>query len=358
MTEDQNYLFPDSSPEQPQDDTLLSSKLRSDNSRIGFSVLLLTAVFFGATLLLALVFSFIDAWSGTSLVLFLNRYMFAFNEVLAALAVFFAYLLIRSMPKYEPKKQSISVGSFLVLLCICFGITYMGSILSSILTGIWNALTGRTVSDDIGELLTGTDFLQTFLFVAIVGPIIEELFFRKILIDRLRGYGDKVAILVSSVLFGLFHMNISQIFYTFGLGLLFGYLYCRTGKVWLPILLHGLYNLFSGVINAAIQTELLSFANNLYGASVEELQELFANLTADDTLYLTVIFFCCIYILAMFVFSVVGIVLFFVRMKKAKLEKGEVPLPAKGTLGAIVLNPGFILAALFTLSVMVLSMCL
>ncbi|MDL2236926.1 CPBP family intramembrane metalloprotease, partial [Christensenellaceae bacterium OttesenSCG-928-K19] len=78
--------------------------------------------------------------------------------------------------------------------------------------------------------------------VCILAPIAEEFIFRKLLIDRLARYGQWVAVFTSALLFGLFHGNFSQFFYAFGAGLVFGYVYIKTGKVWYTMLLHGIIN--------------------------------------------------------------------------------------------------------------------
>jgi len=53
----------------------------------------------------------------------------------------------------------------------------------------------------------------------------EEFVFRRCVINHLKPYGEKAALITSAFLFALFHGSINQIFYAFGLGLVFGYLY-------------------------------------------------------------------------------------------------------------------------------------
>ena len=43
-------------------------------------------------------------------------------------------------------------------------------------------------------------------------------------------------------MFALFHQNFSQFFYAFAVGLILAYIYCRSGKIWIPMLLHGFYD--------------------------------------------------------------------------------------------------------------------
>ena len=54
----------------------------------------------------------------------------------------------------------------------------------------------------------------------------------------MRRYGEKTAIVFSALAFALFHMNLFQFFYAFGLGLIFGYVYTRTSRLRYSVLMH------------------------------------------------------------------------------------------------------------------------
>jgi membrane protease YdiL (CAAX protease family) len=84
---------------------------------------------------------------------------------------------------------------------------------------------------------------------ALVAPIVEELFFRGFLYPALRRrLGVAGGIVVSAVVFGLFHGNAWLIFPTFAIGMILAYLYEREGSLGPPIMLHSLNNLISIVI--------------------------------------------------------------------------------------------------------------
>ena len=87
------------------------------------------------------------------------------------------------------------------------------------------------------------------VFLVILGPIFEEWMFRKQLIDHTRKYGEKTAILLSGLAFGLFHMNLFQFFYAFLLGVMFGYIYMRTSKLRYSTAMHMIIN-FNGAVDS------------------------------------------------------------------------------------------------------------
>ncbi len=84
-------------------------------------------------------------------------------------------------------------------------------------------------------------FLVLFT-LAIVPAIFEELFFRKSLIDLLKPYGASFAIIFSSILFGLMHMNLSQSLFAFTIGLVFGSIYYYTKDIKISMLIHFINN--------------------------------------------------------------------------------------------------------------------
>ena len=87
-----------------------------------------------------------------------------------------------------------------------------------------------------------------FLLTVVAAPIFEEILYRKLLIDRVAHYGDKVAVILSGVLFGLSHGNFYQFFYAFGLGVVFAYVYINTGKLRYTIIFHAIINFLGSIV--------------------------------------------------------------------------------------------------------------
>lgn len=83
-----------------------------------------------------------------------------------------------------------------------------------------------------------------FMKVAIVAPVVEELIFRGLIFQGFRrNYNDITAVIISAILFSLFHLNPWQMPATFALGLLLGWLMIRTNSLILAIFGHSINNL-------------------------------------------------------------------------------------------------------------------
>lgn len=82
------------------------------------------------------------------------------------------------------------------------------------------------------------------LAIAVAGPILEEMLFRGAIQGYLmRKYKNPwVGILVASFVFGLIHMNPIQVFYATMLGVVFGWIYYRTGSLMPVVIGHVLNN--------------------------------------------------------------------------------------------------------------------
>ncbi len=84
---------------------------------------------------------------------------------------------------------------------------------------------------------------------AVLPAVVEELVFRGWFISALQPAGERCALVVSALLFGLAHGNLTQMPFAFMLGLLFGWLFLRTGRLWPSMLIHFLNNAMSVVFD-------------------------------------------------------------------------------------------------------------
>lgn len=103
----------------------------------------------------------------------------------------------------------------------------------------------------ISEALTSGNLLVQILAMGIAAPVVEEICFRGIVLNRLLYWTPKwVAIIIGSVLFGLIHLNSLQILYATVIGVVFSFLYVRFRNLCICIIGHMAFNLASIIFNA------------------------------------------------------------------------------------------------------------
>lgn len=123
------------------------------------------------------------------------------------------------------------------------GVTVVAIVVLAIATsmGLNMILDTFDIPDFVSEFMA--DIMRTplgLLYACLMGPIVEELTFRGAIQGWLHRHGVRpwVAIVVASVAFGIMHMNPLQIVFASLLGMVLGYVYWRTGSLWLPCLIH------------------------------------------------------------------------------------------------------------------------
>lgn len=124
------------------------------------------------------------------------------------------------------------------------------AILCWVLTQAFGVYLYQTVGSEGFDLYQEATSDSTLFFVLTVAlaPIFEELFFRRFIYGFFR---EKISLFyaacISSIFFAAIHGTIIHIPLCFFLGLLFCCLYEKTGKIWVPMILHGGLNLL-GVV--------------------------------------------------------------------------------------------------------------
>ena len=126
-----------------------------------------------------------------------------------------------------------------------FGITILWVILISFLSEsspFYKELL-ETHDSTLGNLVGTESLMFSIITIAIIVPITEELFFRGLIYGRLRqAMRPIVAILISSIVFGIFHGNVVQGVYAFLIGCTLALVYEKTDSLILSIFGHGLIN--------------------------------------------------------------------------------------------------------------------
>lgn len=184
-----------------------------------------------------------------------------------AFPVFFA--IIKRLPSwFMAEKKEITSGKLTVIFIICIGASYVGNLMGIMLMMASDLMLGTQSMNPVTDML-GNMSPEIMIFSTVVAaPFMEELMFRKLLIDRLIPLGQKTAVLVSGLAFGLFHGNFYQFFYAFILGMIFAYVYSQTGKLRYNVMLHMGINLVGGVLPFLLekwtaQSILLSWLSTL-----------------------------------------------------------------------------------------------
>jgi len=179
--------------------------------------------------------------------IFLESVTLIAKDIFGNVLVF--YFILRSIrSSYERGFKLSFVGAFhykflisVLLIAAGFFLWYHNSI------GIWadHIPMGKLMEDAWHQL--ELDYKRNpypvISMVVITAPFFEEILFRGIILRGLLAqYKPSTAILLSSLFFGLIHMNGPQFCHAFLIGLFLGIIYYKTHSLWLCMSVHALNN--------------------------------------------------------------------------------------------------------------------
>lgn len=238
-----------------------------------------------------------------------------------------AFLLMRNKDVPAIEKHSMTPGQLVIAFLMLYGIMIIGNLIGLALTAGIGVLKGAPVQNALLDVITGGSLWVTAIFTVLCAPVYEEFLFRKLICDKVIKYGEGCAIVISGLLFGLFHMNFNQFFYAFFLGCFLAFLYVKTGNLKYTILLHMVLNFFGSVLGGII-------------------------LSLDQSDPISLIF-TALYSLCIYAIAISGIVLLIVKRRRFSLEQGEIVLEKGQRFKTMILNPGMILFCLILLAIMI-----
>lgn len=154
-----------------------------------------------------------------------NLMLFYINEGYIVLTFIYAVLVMVLLNKYREKEPSLPLKDYY----------------SAVLFGISLACFFNMIIFKFGEGNEVIEVNKILLFISsgILGPILEELLFRKKLLTELLKFNNKyVALLLSSFIFSFLHNGVVTMIYAFILGIVFGLFYIKYKNIKLTILMH------------------------------------------------------------------------------------------------------------------------
>jgi membrane protease YdiL (CAAX protease family) len=134
----------------------------------------------------------------------------------------------------------LSAPSFAKLWIIAMGAQLVFDIGAYLLNSLLES-SGRSATEMLDQSMQVLQTPTGLLYICIIGPIVEELIFRGAIMRSLERFGLNFSIVISALIFGLFHIFTVQAIFAFFMGLILGYIASRYSIKW-SILAHILIN--------------------------------------------------------------------------------------------------------------------
>lgn len=220
-------------------------RLRKDSSSIGFGLFLITVLEI-VSILLVKRFIRINIYlndhidlirKSTDILIYLLIPMIVFSLMLKIKEKNF-----KSIVNFNFKREK-----FWIYILISFFIISFANIVTAV---FGEALKLIHIKSTMPNFNFGDSALSIFLSIiriAIIPAIGEEFVFRGAILNILKPYGGKFAILSSAFLFGVYHGNVDQFTFAFLTGLYFGYVTYKTESIIPSVVMHFINNFLSSI---------------------------------------------------------------------------------------------------------------
>ncbi len=179
------------------------------------------------------------------------------NMVVFLIGAAIIYMLLNRDLKDERKAHPLRTYDLTIWVISGVFLTFGGQMVANVieieLLGI------KPGSENTHLIVELTKMNPIFLLLpAIIGPIVEELVFRKVLFGGLRRKMNiHVAAVISSLIFAVFHAELEHLLVYFVIGLIFVFLYVKTNRIIVPMLVHMSMNTITVLVQRSIDPEEL-----------------------------------------------------------------------------------------------------
>lgn len=135
---------------------------------------------------------------------------------------------------------------------VSLGIQTFAAVLVAIITAILNIF---DLSSPTADLTADTNSLAatlfTYFYACLLGPVLEEVLYRGVILQGMKKYNELFAVAVSAIIFGLMHQNYQQFILAVMLGAVLGRITIKSGSLIPAIITHIFVNT-TGVLSGLI----------------------------------------------------------------------------------------------------------
>jgi len=231
-------------------------------------------------------------------------------------------LALRKLPVTKIEKRPMKIGQLLLLIMMMYGLTQVGSLmgmpihLALTTIGSLTADSEDAAAELSNNLVFSSGTVIRIISIGILPAIFEELLFRKFLIDRTIRHGEFISCAMSGIMFGLWHGNFQQFFFAFFIGVLFAFVYIRTGNIIYTMIMHASMNLVTSTVTVELFNALMkSMGIDMATGNI--------NANIDDSVIiksvLPMLLLLLLWIGLLVSFQIVGFIMLIVKRKKFKL---------------------------------------
>ncbi|MBQ7335661.1 MAG: CPBP family intramembrane metalloprotease [Clostridia bacterium] len=225
-------------------------QLKKQSNRIGWILTAMVGILFVSSFLIYGISNILSFTAGDNMRISVNAVTESLLYMCAFIIPAVLFYVLPHREAYPPIGFSLRITRYFPLVLFAFLAINLGL---SVLNGLFCQAVGIVQEPEpMNKNMQNPEIILLYMTTSLAPAFAEEVLFRGVVYTNLRSYGKTLAVLMSSVLFGLMHMNTEQFLYTTTAGILLAMLYEMTGSIWSGVLVHmcnNLYSIFQTVIS-------------------------------------------------------------------------------------------------------------
>ena len=168
-------------------------------------------------------------------------------------AIIVGIKLLRLDFKPLATRDGFNGGTMFKLITLSLGLQTAASMIATIITSILKMFGLEAPTADLSATTSLPANLLMYFYACLLGPVLEELLYRGVLLQSMRKYNEKFAIFLSAVIFGLMHENYQQFILGFLVGIPLAVVTIKSGSIIPAIFTHIIMNTSAMFFNCWIQ---------------------------------------------------------------------------------------------------------
>lgn len=147
----------------------------------------------------------------------------------------------------------------------CIGVGMISNIIYTIYSTILKGQ-GITIPEPDFSFPMQNGYLILFLiYTCFLGPILEEVIFRGFILKSMQKYGNLTAIIVSSILFSMFHLNLVQFVNPVLMGIVLGFIAIKSKSI-VPSMIAHIFNNSTAFLALAVSLLKVPLVESIFGS--------------------------------------------------------------------------------------------
>jgi membrane protease YdiL (CAAX protease family) len=167
------------------------------------------------------------------------------------------FLLVRGKKMFTSdvisSNEKLRPAAFMQIFVVALGAQFIFAVVAAILNALLGKV-GLSATDSYSAAMDSMMNLPGYVYIMLLGPIMEELVFRAAIMKKLERYGANFAIVMSAVFFACYHIFFVQALFAFPVGILLGYVAHKYSVKW-SMLMHIFYNSTAIIISVIVPNE-------------------------------------------------------------------------------------------------------